>query len=660
MMNGSGGLPLPGYRVRFLDGRTVDVNPGEMPGPETGIEAAVGSESLPSGGVRYGLDIRCRSELLEVVFPVLRFRGGRDLLLSLQGGARVTDAHHAIRNAGGMLALAYPGPLTMQFWQYAGVYVATDDAQGLFKRWEFTALEDGSLEAALVQPTEAVRSYETPYDCVLEPGFESAFACAEHYRKWALGQSWCARGRLDERVSRGDVASWLFDTDLWMWNRGSARGIERSARYLTEAIGGGVATLWYWWHGCSYDDGFPDYLPPREGWDRFDACIRTLHGLRVPVSVYVNGRLCGVGSQAYAQTDIQDAAVRPYRGDVPKEVYNRFTEAPMAVMCPADSRWRNVLADTVLELFKHGLDGVYIDQIGLSAPRRCFSASHGHAPGSAAAGIGGYRTLIESIRRVIGRGRKALFTESCAEVYLDLFDGFFVLDTSSEKFRDRRGLGRNLEFVPLWARVYREYGLSFGSYASVKAATPFDPMWQVGRARLVTGLEKDEDENLWLPLPPGTAVPKGQLTWELGRALTYGNMPMLANASREDGSDPSFSTVLDAVRAFRARKKCFLFGRSAGPDPGAEVLDGSPLATPMTARWLAKWLYCLPGEELSYERVLPRVTAGTFEYDGEVVTVFANHSEEPVTVRGLQGESLAVPGFGIGHSSTRAASMSRR
>lgn len=656
---GAGDLPMPGYRLRFLDGRTVDVPGGEGPGPGAVVEAAVLSESLPSGGVRYRLEIRAQAELLDVAFPVLRFREGGDLLLSLQGGARVTDAREAIRRAGGTLALTYPGPLTMQFWQYADVYVATDDTQGLFKRWEFTALADGSLEAALVQPTEAVRFYETPYGCLVEPGFDSAFACAEHYRAWALRQPWCARGRLDLRASRGDIASWLLDTDLWMWNRGTARNIERSARDVQERVGGRVAALWYWWHGCSYDDGFPDYLPPREGWDRFDACIRTLHDLNVPLSVYVNGRLCGIRSQAFADPEVRDAAVRTRQGDVPTEVYNRFTEAPMAVMCPADPRWRKVLADTALELFEQGLDGVYIDQIGLSAPPRCYSESHGHPPGSAAAGVAGYRTLLEDIRSVIGRGRSALFTESCAEVYLDLFDGFFVLDTSLEKFRDRRGLGRNLEYVPLWARVYREYGLSFGSYASVKGATPFDPMWAAKSARPFVRLERDEYGNLWLPLPPGTAVPKGQLTWELGRALTFGNMPMLANLTREDMSDVVFDTVLEAVRAYRAGRPCFLFGRSEGPDAGAETLDGSPLAEPMPVRWLAKWLYCLPGEELSQERVLPRVTAGTFAYGGEKVTVFANHTEEPVKVEGLRGEDVVVPGLGIAYSSTRTAPVPR-
>lgn len=629
-------VPSPGYRIRLLDGRTFERPPGaddDPTPPGADVRVAIAFDPLPSGGRRYRIEVEADAPLLEVVFPVLALPAGDDLVVALQGGARVTDLARAVEGAGGLLRLAYPGPLTMQFWQYGPVYVATDDTLGLTRRWEFRTGPDGALEAALVQPTEAVTRYEGPYGCRIEPALADAFAAASHYRAWALDQPWCARGPLAARAAAGDLPGWLFDTDLWLWNRGNGAALAENAQALRDAIGGPVSALWYWWHGAAYDDGFPDYLPPREGWPAFEATLGALHAQGTPVSVYVNGRLCGERSAAYARPEIRAARAQPFGAPPPVEVYNRFTDAPMAVMCPADAGWRSVLSDTVLSLFDHGVDGVYIDQIGLSAPPLCHSAGHGHAPGSPAAGVAGYRALIEAIRARAGRGRRALFTESCAEVYLDLFDAVLVLDTSLDKFRDRRGLGDHLQYLPLWPAVYREHALAFGSYATLKGPTPFDPLWVRDAAAMPPGLARDGDGNLWLGLPAGTEVPAGQLTWELGRALTYGNMPMLANFSPEDAASPRFATVLDSVRALREGRDAFLFGSLQPVETGQ-----APIRVP----WLAKWLYCLPGEEVVQERTLPAVTAAAFSHRGRSVTVYANHTDAPAVVRGPSGEPVTI------------------
>ncbi len=297
-----------------------------------GVKVRIDAESLAPVGTRYGLSLEVDRPLLEVVFPVLDLPPGGDLVLPFQGGARLEDAGQAIRDAGGSWSLAYPGPLTMQFWQYGDTYVATDDRSGLFKRWDFRVLPDGRLEAALTQPTAPECRFESPYGTVVRPGFSDWFSAATHYRAWAVQQPWCARGRLEDRGRRGDLPLWLLDTDLWMWNRGTARGILRNAKALKETTGSHVSVLWYWWHRAAYDDEFPDYLPPREGWEIFDKTVSGLHARGLALSVYVNGRLSGLRSEAFTRSDLGARAAKPLHGDYVTEVYNRFTQAPMAVM----------------------------------------------------------------------------------------------------------------------------------------------------------------------------------------------------------------------------------------------------------------------------------------------------------------------------------------
>ena len=40
---------------------------------------------------------------------------------------------------------------------------------------------------------------------------------------------------------------------------------------LGKKLGLPVSVFWHWWHGCAYDTGFPEYLPPREGAEAFQA-----------------------------------------------------------------------------------------------------------------------------------------------------------------------------------------------------------------------------------------------------------------------------------------------------------------------------------------------------------------------------------------------------
>jgi hypothetical protein len=66
---------------------------------------------------------------------------------------------------------------------------------------------------------------------------------------------------------------WLENTALWIWNRGKSDNVLMPAEDLKKRLGLPVSVFWHWWHGCSYDDGFPEYMPPREGKRSFISAI---------------------------------------------------------------------------------------------------------------------------------------------------------------------------------------------------------------------------------------------------------------------------------------------------------------------------------------------------------------------------------------------------
>src|SRR5690606_26347976 len=88
---------------------------------------------------------------------------------------------------------------------------------------------------------------------------------AQEYRNWGLKQPWS----LNSRLATGQVPDWVANTALWVWNRGHSEVVLPPALDLKRRLELPINVLWHWWHGASYDDEFPEYLPPREGTESF-------------------------------------------------------------------------------------------------------------------------------------------------------------------------------------------------------------------------------------------------------------------------------------------------------------------------------------------------------------------------------------------------------
>lgn len=546
------------------------------------------------------------------------------LLLPRAGGYVIRDSSAAIFAndvIGRRVSLAYPGGMTMQCIAYYrqrgdGLLAIIQDPHGYYKRLTV----QGELEATgwtlafehfpEGMPQTAGR-FAPSYPVALAAFTGDWMDAAERYRTWAITQPWCCRGPL---YARDDLPRWLLEIGLWVWNRGCSDQVLPGALQLHERIDAPVALDWYWWHQTPYDTYFPDYLPPREGETSFRAAIDHLHAQGLRAIVYVNGRLWGTGAPSWEAKQAHQAACKQENGDIYREVYNVFNRAEMAPMCPTTALWQTTLSSLANELVnRYGLDGVYIDQIGISSPQLCFDPQHPHPLGGGNHWYQGYRQLIRRVRRAVQAHPDAMFpTEGSCEVYLDLFDAFLVLDNSFERmgFYDRIGL--NWEPVPLFAAVYHDHALHFGSYASL-APPPYDELWPrpQGPIRSQRFDERDFVDAFYA---------------ELGRAFVAGAQPMVANVHPEQLEDPRLQPhwrfLRDLVRTRLLAAPFLVYGRWLRP-PDLDVPE-------ITVEFLVRGIYTPPDQEHVVRRHMPAVLASQWAApDGRRGLALANISDHP-------------------------------
>ncbi len=568
--------------------------------------------------------------LWRVDFPVLAgllpiaSDDDEQLLLPRAGGYVIRNPSQAIfanSEIGHRISLAYPGGMTMQFTAYYrqhgdGLLVMAQDPNGYYKRFTAEKGEEPTgwtlaiehFPAGMPQPSGR---FSLPYLIALSTFRGDWTEAATLYRSWAVRQPWCSRGPL---YTRGDIPRWLLETGLWVWNRGRSDQVLPGIRRLGQIVQAPMALDWYWWHKTPYDTHFPDYLPPREGEESFRQAIARLHEEGLHAIVYVNGRLWGTGAQSWTAQQAYLAACKQENGDIYREVYNVFNQAEMAPMCPTMPLWQTTLRNLVDELVnRYGLDGVYIDQIGISAPQLCFDPQHPHPPGGGNHWYQGYRQLIEGARHVTRLHPEVMFpTEGSCEAYLDLFDAFLVLDNSFERMGFYERIGLKWEPVPLFAAVYHDYALHFGSYASL-APPPYDELWPQpqGPLRSTRFDERDFVDAFYA---------------ELGRAFVAGAQPMIANVDPKQVDDPALQPhwrfLRDLVHTRLQAAPFLLYGQWLQP-PALDVPE-------ITADFLVRGIYTPPDKEHVVQRRLPAVLASLWAApDGRQALALANISNRP-------------------------------
>jgi hypothetical protein len=323
----------------------------------------------------------------------------------------------------------------------SGLYVACNDTAALRKAFAFfgdsrekigfelTHLpEQGILE----KPGGSGRadrpaSWSLPYEVILGTFQGDWIAAAETYRSWATNQAWARESRL----RRGEVPSWILNTGMWVWNRGRSENVLPPAVSLSQELHLPVNVCWHWWHGCAYDTGFPEYLPPREGVEPFKAALSAAQAKGVHALAYMNQRLWGMNTKSWHDEGAARFAVKGPDREIHPEIYNSFTKAPCASMCLGTQFWRRKYSSLAEQAVRDlGLDGIYMDQA--CASLSCYDPTHGHPLSGGSYWMDGFRSLAGEIRAAVPA--VALAGEGCGEPWLPYLDLMLCLQVSKERY----------------------------------------------------------------------------------------------------------------------------------------------------------------------------------------------------------------------------------
>ncbi len=255
------------------------------------------------------------------------------------------------------------------------------------------------------------------------------FDAAMIYKSWAAKEArWWPRPSRGERT---DTAPWMRQLNVWAQTGGApaecVSGVERFQAFLGLPVG----FHWYNWHQIPFDNDYPHYFPPKEGFAR---AVAELQSSNVFVMPYINGRLWdthdrGANDFEFTRRALPAVTKKP-NGDPFVETYGsketNGEPVKLGVMCPTTPLWQQTVRETVLNLLKgHGTKAVYIDQVAAAAPALCMDKTHGHPLGGGHWWNEGYWAMLEAIRREMPRG-SILTTECNGEPFIQCFDGYLT------------------------------------------------------------------------------------------------------------------------------------------------------------------------------------------------------------------------------------------
>ena len=523
-----------------------------------------------------------------------------------------TGRARELLNGAGRFEWEYPGLLSMQCLSLyrdggPGLYAACDDTGARAKRFAILGEPQNALGFELTQLPEngAADSarYESPYSVLLGTLEGDWFTAAEQYRRWALDQAWVKQSRIDT----GAVADWLGETGIWIWNRGRSDGVLTPAVALRERAQMPVSVFWHWWHGCPYDVGFPEYLPPREGEDAFRGALHDARDEGVHALVYMNQRLWGMTTRSWKEEDAARYAVKDAAGKIHPEVYNTFTKSPCASMCMGTQFWRDTYAGLAERaVCGLGVDGIYMDQACSSLA--CYDPGHGHPLGGGSYWMDGFRMLQEDIRARTKTSRQVVLAgEGCGEAWLPYLDLMLSLQVSMERYAQPGAW----EPIPFFHAVYHGHGTFYGNYSSL-TMPPYDDLWPAGTA----------------PKEPMKLLDRRfsqQFRLEQARAFAWGQQPTIANF-RPSQFEERAEEVAFALRLARLRMRALPWLQQGA------MLRPPTTGLPDVATDISRLsIYAGQQEALKhYEKACPPALASAWRApDGSVAVVLANITDQP-------------------------------
>ena len=255
------------------------------------------------------------------------------------------------------------------------------------------------------------------------------FDAATIYRAWVSRDAkWWPKLGPNGRM---DTPEWMRQLPTWVQTGGPASGCVPRVKAFAEELGVPVGFHWYNWHQIPFDNDYPHYFPPKDGFAKGVAELKQAGVYAMP---YINGRLWDTRDKEAEDWEFTrvalPAATKDEKGNPYTESYGSKevdgSSVKLAAMCPSTSIWQSRVSDIVLRLFnEYDVSGVYIDQIAAAQPRLCFDASHAHPLGGGHWWTEGYWKMLDSIRAA--KPSNCMLTTECnAEPYIKWLDGYLT------------------------------------------------------------------------------------------------------------------------------------------------------------------------------------------------------------------------------------------
>ncbi len=336
-------------------------------------------------------------------------------------------------------SISYPSGFGASMSWYAlyddggGIYYAAHDPEATVKNLYMKTTPGTGMEMWFDYPATAKMNYNfvpAEANIILAPLDGDWYDGAMKYRCWVREEAnWYPRDKMGSQ-GRTDTPKWMKELSLWV------QGEPSLVKQFQEVMRVPMGFHWYNWHVIPFDNDYPHYFPAREG---FREAVDELQTSDIYVMPYINGRLWdtrdnGIKDSLFTSL-ARPAVVKQKNGKIITERYGSKesdgSDVELGVMCPETNVWQNKMKEVVLGLCGsvgqegNGTKGVYMDQIAAAPPVNCYDSSHGHPLGGGSWWTSAYREMLENIRSE-KPADAILTTESNADGYIDVFDGFLV------------------------------------------------------------------------------------------------------------------------------------------------------------------------------------------------------------------------------------------
>lgn len=492
-----------------------------------------------------------------------------------------------------------------------GFYAASNDSLSYIKNFSFSLDTLNTLVYKmhnLPSLDPSITSYTTPYSAVIGSFKGDWITAAEIYREWGTKQQWARESRFTNNLT----PEWLENTALWVWNRSKSGNVLTPAADIKQRLGLPVNVFWHWWHGCSYDDGFPEYVPPREGKESFLSAMSAANYKGIRAIVYMNQRLWGTTTESWKNENAEAYAVKNSDGKINSHVYNIFSNKGTASMCLGTQFWKDKyasLCDSAVNTYT--ANGVYMDQA--CSALTCYDPAHGHPVGPGNYWVENFGKLTDQIRSKIPAEKQMILAgEGCGEAWLPHLDLMLTLAVSKERYA---GLNQ-WETIPFFQAVYHQYAITYGNYSSL-LVPPYDELWpeEYAPKNPLEMLDKDFNK---------------QFLMEQARSFVWGMQPTIANYQSFLAHDrkAEIDYLLNLARVRNNALKYLLYGkflRSPEFEIPEEEFDISRLSI-----YAGK-----TGNSVTrFKGTFPLIYSGTWlAEDNDLGIALASISDDPVIVK---------------------------